>query len=59
MTETRPVSALMPICIKVSFSNAKNLVNGGMNSKDAVSTNVIPITSGTRLFLYIRVAKME
>lgn len=51
--------ALMPKADKESLWKPKNLVKGGIKSKQVKNTSVIAIISGTKLFLYFNVVKTE
>jgi hypothetical protein len=58
-TLTIPIPMLIPIWFKPSLSNSKNLVNGGTKRSDKVIATVIPTMIGTKLFLYLKVVKIE
>ena len=55
----KPIPILIKNWLMPSLSKSKNLVNGGTKRSDKVMAIVIPIMIGTRLFLYLKVVKME
>ena len=59
ITETNPIPIQLNIWVEERLSKPKNVVKEGTKSSNPMMAVVMAITSSTKLFLYLKVVKME